>query len=261
MIAPPGNHPRQPAPQQPGPAATANEQPAASFDQLLEGLQVAQDGFLGGTPADRGARPVGASAPQAEMFNEHGFFGEAAPAKDPPAEPRTRNAGGAHGAQRMAGEQERPMNPLRSQGPTEVVAPIGSVQVSALSGSARASRTGTASEALLPQRPSHAPARASAALVGAGKLPEAYPAETPGAEAAGRASTLRLSTATPRALTRTAVSLATAQGAVSVAVQAQELTQAERERLEQRIAGELARHGLAIGRIAVSAPNASRERD
>jgi hypothetical protein len=56
------------------------------------------------------------------------------------------------------------------------------------------------------------------------------------------------------------VSLSTALGAVSVAVQAQELTAPERERLEQRIAGELARHGLTIARIAVSAPGASRER-
>jgi hypothetical protein len=71
----------------------------------------------------------------------------------------------------------------------------------------------------------------------------------------------RRSPAQQAATSRVSVSLRDALGSVTIAAQARELTAEERHRLEQRIAGELARHGLAIGRIVVSAPAAVRDRD
>jgi dihydroxyacid dehydratase/phosphogluconate dehydratase len=74
------------------------------------------------------------------------------------------------------------------------------------------------------------------------------------AAASARPAIVPTSLLAQNSLNRAAVTLSGGPTRVNVGVQTSELGTQEREQLEAHISGELARHGLTIGRIVLSAP-------
>ncbi len=276
MIAQTGNHPRETAPRQLRIGTGAEENPGRPFEQLLADLGAADAGFLGAPVA--GLPPVQSSEEQAhtaEMFNERGLFAHSGQAgasvRAGREEPGSRPAEGADGeaAPQSASASTSPSAPpevtdavlpadlgsLRAQPAPELVAPVCLLPASTIGDPAEGGGGADGLKALTTQRPTASLEAVRASPGSAARLENSGEAEAPPAPL--RAST---SLTQPQAASRAAVTLGTTSAGMTVAARTPELTAEERVRLERRIAGELARHGLVIGRINLSAPAATRGR-
>jgi hypothetical protein len=252
MIIQSGDIPREPAPPRPRLPDAAGKAPGPSFQQLLAGPDEAGSGLLdagsaAGPDSDPGSRG-------AEMFNERGLFAHSGNYEATPARAVHTRPGQAPDAGNLLppGVQEAPVNSLPGEQPRQVLAPVPAVpkDVAKLPATAKA---------LSAQVPSVREARPIPVTSTSARFDVSV--ETGDLEPGAVPSQARRSPVQRAATSRVSVSLSEALGSVTAAAQARELTAEERHRLEQRIAGELARHGLAIGRIVVSAPAAVRDQD
>jgi hypothetical protein len=274
MITPAGRQPPQAAELQGRALPAADDAADLSFGQILAGAGVPVDGFLGRGCAASAAEEADAGAPAAaQIFNERGFFG--APAVAPP--------GDLSGGAATAGASPPAGDPADSSPPAALTPALPpsegseSLHVSALSplvgqpapmpryppatinigDLAGATQPGS----VLAQSAGPAAAPANAPQTSPTTLQAGFHASLagPGApQLAGAAPSRTVPHRPQQALTAMALTLSGSLGTTSVSAQAPGLSSEERDRLERRIAGELARHGLVIGRITISAPAAVR---
>jgi len=197
----------------------------------------------------------------AEMFNQNGFFGavaadrgDATPLKPDAPGPIVaqldRRSGLEPSLPATAGGSPRPAVPAHGPLPAdqEAASPASAAAVAA----PRPIRAGTLAAppppaALHRSGPDWHPVGILASATPGAAAPERPPLK------ASRQAPPRDHPNPPRAASPTVVALGTGGAGISVTAQAPGLAADERERLERRIAGELARHGLAIGRIMLSA--------
>ena len=275
MITPANQQVPSRAPELKRPAPRAEGGPPIPFGALLGDL-AARTGFMGQDAATSGGER--GSAGTAEMFNERGLF--AGPLVCPPPHPAEAGApgqaepasgsppvaigGGAAAASRSSTDGtefvNEPIDPRLVIECAGSMPSLGTVTLNAIRS------TQVRDGALVTAQTQPSP---SATLGRAGPQVTATPKTALAQRSTGPEPDLGTvkrpfpprPLIRPNALNRTAVTLGGGPARIDVRVRTSELGSREREQLEQRICGELARHGLTIGRIVLPARTAARGRE